>query len=263
VLGLLLLSAVCLAFDPYDFMPCSFQFTTLTHVYSGGTQIATSEDAVYRDHDNLWRWESEFSGLSGLFDPHVWVIVWRPDNGASYHHQLLTGTCLKNNGASKMYPYPYEWVESKTDGIEWTMDDCIFDDQPAYKYTAKAKSTRYKFVAEANLFAYKKNGQFVFGNGTLQSNMIDLELRIDVEQYVTRTPLPPKLFQTSKPCPETSAPADPSKDFARLCYRSSTSSSSATTSSQSQQSGAGFAVKPSIVAVVASLVAALLMCIAL
>jgi len=249
LLALLLLSTVSLAFDPYDFMPCAFQVTTYTHIYSGGAEIATSEDALYRDHDNLWRWESEFSGLSGLFDSHVWVVIWRPDYGASYHHHLLSGQCLKNNGAKQMYPYPYEWIASKMSSIEWSEDYVTFDDKPSVKYTVKGKSTQYKFTLEANIFTYK-TGEFVFANGTVQSNMIDVEFKVDVNQFVTNTPVAPKLFQTVKPCEEVTLPADPSKDFSKLCYRHPTSSSS---------TGAGFAVIPSIF----TLFVILLVCIAL
>jgi len=252
VFALLLLCAVALAVDPHDFFPCSFQSTTLTHILSGGVEVATSEDALYHDHDNLWRWDSEFSGLPGLFEPHVWSIIWRPDNGASYHHLMLEGVCKKNNGGSKMYPYPYDWISSKTDGMTWTQEECVYNDETVWKFSGKGKSTQYKFTLESNLFM-KKNGELVFSNGTVQSSMIDVEFKTDINQFISHARLQPKLFQTAPPCPAVTLPADPSREFVDVCYRSTTSSSS----------NAGFAVKPSILALVASILAALVICLAL
>jgi len=255
LVALLLLAAVSSALDPYDFMPCSFQVTTFTHIYSGGVEIATSEDALYRDHDNLWRWESDFSGLSGLFDPHMWVIIWRPEFDASYHHQMLTGTCSKNNGGEHMYPYPVEWISGKCDHLTWSQSDIVFNGKPAIMYTAKGKSTQYQFEIVSNLIS-SKNGEFLSGNGTVKSMMIDVDYVMDVNQFIPYKPLASKLFQPTEPCPEVDVPKEASKDFVKLCYQHAPLSAGSS-------SNAGFAVNPSILAVLASVFAALLMCIAL
>jgi len=95
----------------------------------------------------------------------------------------------------------------------------------------------------------------VFSNGTLESNMIDVEFYQDVNQWVSNTELAPKLFVlSSDKCPVLTLPAEPSKDFAKVCYKSPNTSSA---------TGAAFAVKPSIVALIASFLAVLLICIAL
>jgi len=255
LVALLLLAAVSSAFDPYDFMPCSFQVTTLTKVYSGGTEIASSEDALYRDHDNLWRWESDFSGLSGLFDAHSWVVVWRPDYASSFHHDMISGKCLKNNGGKYMYPYPPEWITSKVDTISWTQSDVTYNGKSAVMYTANGKNIHSNFEVVANLIASKDGFNFYGANGTVKSALIDLEFQMEVNQYVAYKPLASKLFQPSEPCTEVTIPAEPTKDFARLCYQH-------TPLSNPSSSNAGFAVNPSILAVLAS-VFALLMCIAL
>jgi len=248
IIALLLLSTVSFALDPNDFMPFAFQVSTLTHIYSEGSEIATSEDTVYHDHDNLWRWDSDFSGVAGLFDPHSWIIVWRPDNGASYHHQMLTGQCLKNNGASKMYPYPYDWIASKCDNLTWSEDYITLNGKSAIRYSAVGKSSRYNFVLNTNIFT-STSGSFVFANGTVESVAIDINFVVEVNQYISNSPIDPKKFTVSKPCPETTMPADPSRDFTKFCYHTPSSTSS----------NAGFSVIPSIVA----LFFALLMCIAL
>jgi len=95
-----------------------------------------------------------------------------------------------------------------------------------------------------------KSGELVYGNGTVQSSMIDIEFTMDINQFVSYRPIPGKIFQTAAPCPATTLPAEPSKEYSRFCYVSNPSS-------------AGFAVKPNFLAVVAALLAALLIYMAL
>jgi len=244
-----LCAVAAFALEPSEFLPCSFQVGAKTHILSGGVEVANSEDIVYHDHDNLWRWDGQFSGLPGLFDAHEWSIIWRPDNGISYHLQTDTGVCKENNGGSKMYPYPYDWIASKTDGVVWTQQDVTYENSAATMYVARAKSTRYKFTLEASLFVLK-SGELVYGNGTLQSSLIDVEFTMDINQYIFRKHIPAQYFMTARPCPVTTRPAEPSKEFTNYCYVANPSS-------------AGFAVKPNFLAVVAALLAAFLIYMAL
>ena len=72
-------------------------------------------------------------------------------------------------------------------------------------------------------------GDFVYSNGTLKSSLIDVEFTVDVNQWITRRPISPKMFQvhkTAPSCPETTLPVDPPQSWAGLCYRTSTGSSS-------------------------------------
>jgi len=259
IVALILLFTFAMAFNPYDLMPCSFQITTFTRIYSGGAVLGTSDDTLYRDHDNLWRWDSDFTGVTGLFDGHMWSVVWRPDVQASYHSNLKTGVCLKNNGGSTMYPYPYDWVVQKTGKVDWTSEECIFQDKPAMKYTGKAKSSSYQFTLETNIFT-TKNGDFIFANGTVLSNMVDIVFTTEVGQYVAYNPIAPKIFlpvdrkEMKTPCETVIYPADPSKEFTQVCYNHETHSSS--------HSGA-FAINPSIAFILASILAILMICVAL
>jgi len=214
----LLLASAALALDVYDFMPCSFELMTFTRVLSGGAELTTSKDAIYRDHDNLWRWDSEFNGMPGLFEGHEWSVIWRPDDGASYHDFTLEGKCLKNNGGKKMYPFPYDWMVSKTDGVTWSKQNCDYNGESAIQYTGKTTSKAYGFTSVMNLFQLRKTGSFVFGNGTVESSFIDLTFEIEVTKFTHNSPLPASVFVTSAPCPATTIPADPSREFQQVCY---------------------------------------------
>jgi len=253
VLALLFLFTVSMAVNPYEFMPCSFQITTYTRILSGGSLLGTSDDTVYRDHDNLWRWDSDFTGVSGIFEAHVWSVIWRPDYNASYHQNMMSGACLKNNGGSTMYPYPYDWMLSKFDQLTWTKEECTYNDKPAYRYNAKGKSTRYQFNVELDTYSLL-TGEFLHANGTVESNMIDVEFETDVNQFVSHKPVPAKLFMT--PCEKLVYPSDPSKEFVDVCYNYKTHSSSLAGS-------AGFAITPSVFVLFVSLLAIFLICIAL
>jgi len=249
LIAVLLLSAAAMALSPDDFVPCSFQAMTYTHIRSDGVEIATSEDALYHDHDGLWRWDSEFSGLPGLFDSHVWSLIWRPDNDATYHHEMLEGHCFM----TRLYPYPFDWVASKFDDFAWTQKDVYYNGEPATQINGKGYSSKFKFSLESNFF-FRKNGELVFSNGTIKSTTVDVEFDVDISQFIYHTALSSKLFMTSPPCAATTLPAPASKEFAQTCYVSPTSSS---------HKGAGVAVKPDVFALVASLLMALLIYIAL
>jgi len=245
---LVLLATTALAFDPREIFPCSFSSMTYTSVTSGGTELTSSIDALYHDHDNLWRWDSEFKGMPGFFDGHEWSVIWRPDDGASYHDFTLEGKCYKNNGGSRMYPYPYEWVLSKTDGFTWTSKDTTYNGQSVTQYTGVTSSRTYKFQATVNLFLAKKDGALVFGNGTVESSLIDVQFTISVSKFVTHTSLPGSTFVPSARCPPTTMPADASKEFREYCYARTNPSGS---------NGASF-MKPSLVFFLATLLMTIL-----
>jgi len=261
----LLLASTVLAIDVYDIMPCAFELMTYTRVLSGGSLLTTSKDAIYRDHDNLWRWDSEFDGLPGFFDGHEWSVIWRPDEETSYHHFTLEGKCVKNSGRN-MYPFPYEWIESKTDGVSWSQEDCTYDDEPAIMYSAKTTSKQYKFTGIMNLFQIKKTGDFVFGNGTVAGSLIDVTFEIEITKFTHNSPLPSSIFVTSAPCPATTIPADPSREFKQICYgkqNPSDSSSRGGSSRGGSSGGGGAVVKPSFLFFLATLLAALMIAVAM
>jgi len=263
VIALIALFAVSMALDPEDIMPCAFQITTYTRILSGGALLGTSDDTLYRDHNDLWRWDSDFTGVTGLFDGHMWSIVWRPDLDSSYHSNLMTGKCLKNNGGSAMYPIPYKWVEQKTGPVDWTQEECVYNDKPAIKYTGKAKSTSYQFTLETNIFT-TKSGDFMYANGTVMSNMVDIVFTTELGQYIAYSPVPPKTFmpqdanfKDANKCEAVVYPADPSKEFSQVCYNHGPQPSS------SHAGGSAFAINPSISLMLISLLAILMICLAL
>lgn len=219
---LLAAAAFAASVDPNDIMPCSFEAMTYTRVLSGGTEITSTIDVLYHDHDGLWRWDSEFKGLPGFFDSHNWRIIWRPDDDASYHEMTLKGTCVRNEGTKK-YPPPYEWIRSKTDGVEWSKTDCQFNDQPAVMYTGSTSSKKYKFKGSANLF-FSKAGVLLFGNGTVEGSLIDITFEMEVTKFTAHTALPALTFVPSPPCPATVQPDDPSREFQEFCYKDPISS---------------------------------------
>jgi len=249
---LLLLASTALAFDIYDIMPCAFELMTYTRVLSGGAVLTTSKDAIYHDHNELWRWDSEFEGMPGFFEGHEWSVIWRDDDGVSYHDNLLEGTCQK--WSMKNTPKnPYEWVMSKTDGVTWSKEDCDYDGEPATKYVAKTTSKQYKFTAVMNLYQIKKTGVFASGNGTVEGSLVDVTFEIEVNKYSHNSPLPGSLFMTSAPCPLTVEPEGPSRDFQQYCYARS---------NPSESSSSAVVIKPSFLFFLATLLAALLIFVA-
>jgi len=247
VYTLLLLATAAFAVGPDDFLPCAFEAMTITHVYSGGSELTTSIDALYRDHDNLWRWDSEFNGLPGLYDGHEWSVIWRPDDDVSYHEFILEKKCLVNNGGKKMYPFPYEWIESKTKGITWTRSTGKYEEKDVVIYSGVAEGKQYKFTGTANFF-FAKNGQFLFANGTIENNLIDVTFEISVTKFQAHTALNPAVFIPSAvTCPSTTMPANATKDFQDYCYREPTLSSEGAVS-----------MKPSLLFFLATLLAALM-----
>jgi len=227
--ALFVLAVVALGqIDPHEALPCAFEADIVTHLYSGGSELTQSIDAMYHDHDNLWRWDSDFKGIPGLFDAHEWSIIWRPDDGVSYHLFPLEGKCLKNNGASKMYPYPFDWLLSKTENVTWTKTDCKYQEEDAVKYSGTGYSSEFKCQATINLYVLK-SGEFVHGDGSLEGSMIDITFEMTVSKFVMHSPLVPAIFlpsSLSPLCPSTTLPAPASKDFEKFCYENQRPSSS-------------------------------------
>jgi len=223
--ALVFLAATAMAITPNDILPCAFEVMTYTTFYSGGSVLTTSTDALYHDHDNLWRWDSEFDGIPGIIDAHEWSVIWRPDDGASYHNNGKV--CLKNNNSTKMYPYPFDWIASKLDNLVWSEKEVKYGDEDAKMYTGVGISSRFKVTATLNLFFLRKSNMFVFGNGTVEGSLIDLELEMAVNKYNPNAAIPGAMFMPAVPaCPATTMPADPSPDFQRYCYRKESSGAS-------------------------------------
>jgi len=215
-----------LALSPTDFMPCAFELVTYTTFYSGGSVLTTSLDAVYHDHDNLWRWDSEFDGIPGIMDAHEWSVIWRPDDGASYHNNGVT--CLKNNNGTKMYPYPYDWVLSKLDSITWSVKDVKYNDQDAKVYMGNGYSSLLKMTAKIDIFFLRKSGMLVYANGTVENILVDLNFEMVINKYAPNAAVSGAVFMPAVPlCPATTMPVDAAPDFQRYCYRRSSSSGAA------------------------------------
>jgi len=250
-----LLCALSFALDPRDFMPCSFQVMTHTDIMSGGEKLGESKDAFYHDHDNLWRWDSEFDGIPPIFEGHTWSAVWRPDYGNSYHDEGLQHECVLNDHQDKMPEFPIDWMLNKFGGgTSWTDQEVTIDGAAAIRYTATGHSDEYKIDLVFNLFF--QDGEVLFANGTMKSDFIDIDYHTKVHQYTAFQPVPAKVFATcsSKDIPPTTLPADPSREFRNLCYRDPKRHSS---------SSAAFTIKPSFVSLFAAVLMVLLLCIAL
>jgi len=247
VFAVLLLAVAVVAFDPREKIPCAFELMTLTRFYSDGTELTSSIDAVYHDHDNLWRWDSEFKGIPGLFESHEWSVIWRPDDGVSYHRFTLDGKCLKNNGGKNMYPYPYDWVMSKLDNATWTESKVNYEGQKAILYQAVGTKAK-KFKAVVNLYVLE-SGEIAAGNGTIEGSLIDLTFTITISKFSSHSAIPGATFVPEAPCPATTIPMDPTYDFKQYCYVKPTIPSGS--------SGAAF-MKPSILFLLAALLVALL-----
>jgi len=251
--AVLLLAAVAVAFDPHDLFPCSFEAMTVTSVMSGGSEQFKSFDSIYHDHDNLWRWDSQCDGFLPFFEGHEWSVIWRPDDGVSYHEDLKAGKCLKNNGESKMYPYPYEWIASHVDSVSWSSKETKYNGRSAIKYTGVSHSTEWDFDAKFDIYIAKKSGDLLYANGTVETKFIDVTFSMTVTKFVSHSALALGTFVPSARCPATTVPASASKEFQRYCYESTNELSS---------SGAAV-IKPSLAIFLATLLMALLILVAM
>jgi len=255
-LAFILLCSVSFAFDIHEFFPCSFQVKTYTRLISYGQVMATSEDTFYHDHDNLWRWDSTFTGISVILG-HEWSIVWRPEYGNSYHVETPKHECLLNAGYFQpgvMMPYPFDFMLEFFSDPDWNEDTVTLSGSPATRITLKGVAM-FKTNVVFNMFI--RDDEILFANGTIKTPDADYEVQVDINQFKAYQPIPSKVFTTctSSKIHATTPPADPSAEFRKLCYRNPVTHTSSSSDS--------FIIKPSFANIFASILMILLFYIAL
>jgi len=209
-----------------DFVPCSFTVVFNSEIMNPDNEVvATSKDRIMRDNDlDLWRWDSDFTGLLGVLEPQKWTVIWRPDigeNGTSYHD--YGEKCLKNNGRPQMAPRMYQWLYEKTYGMNWFRNIGTFDGLPCFIYHSKFVVKQYQTTMTADIHVLQKNGALLHINGTATSDKygLDLHYTMDVEFFEQHEEVRPTYFIPSAHCTDNtpiSAPAAPSEDFEKSCY---------------------------------------------
>jgi len=234
-LSLALLATLVAAEIP-DFFPCSFHGEFHTRVMNKKREVvATSIDQVYHDNGDYWRWDSNFKNDFGLIPSHDWIIIWRPDVHMAYHD--LGAECILNDGDASMTPLPYDWFLLNTNGISWFALPGTWEGMPVYIYHSKYFAKDYAATCVTDIYVLKDDESWVLINGTLQTDdgLIDLTFSMDVISFEHNTPLKTSLFIPSPHCPNATlakkAPADPSSDFKKSCYKSRTSAGSSVVSS--------------------------------
>jgi len=229
VLALCALFALIMADDPPECLfPCSFRMTShMSITTKDGEELATSINELARDNGDYWVWKSKFSGdefIRSIVPDHEWSIIWRPDNGTSFRHDINLRTCF----ASHDLPTPYKWVESKTYGIVWFDEPAQYDGQDATLYSAVTLGnySGYEFEAEAHFYVLNEDGTLVHVNGTVSANHgeIDLDFRTISISFEHNKPVDPRSFVVSAPCELHGVPESPSATFKEKCYHTSGSS---------------------------------------
>jgi len=206
-----------------DFVPCSFTAQFSTKLYNPQEEVvASSTDRLMRDSDlELWRWDSDFTGLAPVLEPQKWIIIWRPDNSTSYHDK--GDVCVKNNGRKEMAPFPYQWLYEKTYGINWFKNSGTYEGLPCDIYHSKFVVQQYKTTMTADIYILQKNGGLVLINGTAVSKDYGLNLHytMNVDYFEQRHEIRPSYFIPSAHCTggvPMSAPRAASEDFVKSCY---------------------------------------------
>lgn len=232
LIAVALFAAVALGEDDLpEFVPCSFHAEFHTRVLNPDREVvATSVDNVWYDHDDLWRWDSNFSGFAGILEGHEWAIIWRPDMATSYHD--YGDRCLLNDGAKTIAPFPYDWLLMHTDGMTWFRMKGTWEDMPVYYYTTKFYIKNYDTTVTTNVYLLEEDDALVFINGTAHSDkyLFDLTYTMDTISYEDRVALDPKLFIPSARCTNGSVisiPPEASDSFKKQCYESKPSGSAA------------------------------------
>lgn len=207
--------------DLPEFVPCSFHAEFHTRILNEDKEvIAKSIDHVYYDNENYWRWDSDFTGVEPLVEPHQWTIIWRPDMGHSYHD--YGSYCLMDDGRQEGPPPPYDWLERNTNGIAWFRMIGKWEGLPVF--IQHSKFTVNKFRAEATVDAYmlQEDSSLVLINGTAKNDLVDLTFHMDTVAYEHNVQIDPRLFIPAAHCANGTGPftvpPDPTADFRRKCY---------------------------------------------
>jgi len=194
--------------------------------------IATSVDHFYYDHDDLWRWDSDFSGLIPLLDPQTFTVIWRPDLKVSYHD--YGDHCVLNDGRSEMAPLPYDWFLSKTKGVTWFWMTGVWEGMPVDIFHANFVVNKYNTAVTADVYILQDDHTLVLVNGTAKNDQIDLTYIMDCVEYEHMVPITPSsLFIPSARCTNGTVikvPDDASDGFKRECYDTQSAASIAVAS---------------------------------
>jgi len=208
--------------DLPEFFPCSFSVSFNSEITNlQGEIVATSIDRLIRDGEqDLWRWESDFTGLPGVLDPQQWIVIWRPDMNVSYHD--LGEKCIKNNGRKTMAPLPYDWVLEKTGGMTWFRNVGTWEGAPCYIYHTTFVVKEYQTTMTADVHILK-SGALVLVNGTAKSDKygLDLKYSMDVQYYDHNQEFLPTYFIPAGHCTNGTpipAPSPSSAEFQKQCY---------------------------------------------
>jgi len=203
-----------------EFIPCSFHAEFHTRVMNTDREIiATSVDQFYYDHDDLWRWDSDFNGIPPLIDPQQWVIIWRPDLTTAFHD--FGDKCILNYAGKPMTPLPYDWFVAHTSGVNWFKLTGTWEDMPVFIYHTTFYVERFKVTFTADIFILQEDDSLVLINGTAKGNGLDVTYTMDAVVYEHRTHLSPNLFIPSARCSYGQvipAPSEPSDEFQKQCY---------------------------------------------
>jgi len=210
---------------PEDLFPCSFRMTTrVTVSNTDGELLATSINEIIRDNGDFWAWKSDFEGnefVRSIIPDHQWSLIWRSDLGKSFRHDIPTQKCY----VSTDVPTPYKWIESKTYGIVWFDERVEYEGKEAILYTAVGVGSynNIDFESTASFYVLAEDRTLVHINGTLSAShkQIEVVFRTDSLYFEHNKPIDPKTFVIQPPCPEYSAPSDPSDNFKKKCYNSS------------------------------------------
>jgi len=210
--------------DLPEFVPCSlnvlFHSTVLNRQ---GEVVASSVDRVIRDNEHdIWRWDSDFTGLPGVLDPQKWIIVWRPDLNASYLD--LGEKCVKGDGGHlNMLPLPYDWLLEKTYGITWFRNIGNYEGLPCYIYHAKFFVVDVETTMTTDIYVLQNDGSLLLINGTAQSDKFGLDLiyAMEVQYYDQHQEVRPTYFIPAAHCTDgvpVPAPPASSDAFVKSCY---------------------------------------------
>jgi len=237
VIALFALCAIAFADDaPEVLFPCAFSWTMSVSIRNTeGEELATTMNEISHDNGDYWIWKSEFTGndfVHSFVDDHQWSIIWRPDTGYAYRHDLMARKCYKSTFANQ--PTPYNWIQSKTYGIMWFDELIDWNGKAATLYTAVGVGNyaSMDFETEANFYVLNNEKQLVHFNGTLTAHQRDIKLVFESKSlsFTHNSMIPPKTFAVNAPCEQVASPAEPSEDFKTKCYQKSGASSLAISS---------------------------------
>jgi len=211
--------------DLPEFIPCSFDLRLVSEIKNlQGEVVASSVDRVMRDGDlDVWRWDSDFTGLNGTLDEQQWIVIWRPDLGNAYHD--LGDKCIKNDGRPTMTPRPYQWLLEKTasKAVSWFRNLGSYEGVPAYIYHTTFEVKEYKTMMTVNVYVLRQTGAIVLVNGTAKSDeyLLDLTYTMEVDFFDFKNPIRPSYFIPTAYCTDgkaVRAPPLPSEEFQKTCY---------------------------------------------